>query len=221
MKTSSQEHLPLRPLLNAYLAAGLPSAGELGRLPGLGPRFAAVLSASARFLYPAYLDEASDADLGAALERFYEAVVDPPLHADALRRGVGLVRHGLGCLLRGRDALPTKLEACASPGGPYHVAGLGPVFWSALFQAAQRKLRPGWTPAVLTGLRRLGLAALAGQATPDRSRLCGPAGGSRAHPSAGTGDDGVARRSLPDAYRLHAGARLVTGRTRAADEGRL
>ena len=76
-----------RPLWNAYLAAGLPSAAELGRLPGVGTRFSAVLSATARFLYPAYLDEASDADLGAALLRFYEAVVDPPLHGDALRRG--------------------------------------------------------------------------------------------------------------------------------------
>ena len=155
MKTSSQVHTPLVPLLNAYLAAGLPTAGELGRLPGLGSRFAAVLSATARFLYPAYLDEATDADLCAALTRFYEAVDDPPLHADALRRRIGLVRHGLGCVLRGRDSLPAKLDACVSPDGPYHVAGLGPVFWSALFQAAQRVRRPGWTPTVRAGLRRL------------------------------------------------------------------
>ncbi len=159
MKTSPQEHLHLRPLLNIYLAAGLPSAAELGRLPGVGPRFSAVLSTTARFLNPAYLDGASDADLSAALLRFYEAVVDPPLHGDALRRSVGVVRHGLGCLLRGRDALPVKWEACVSPDGPYHVSGLGPVFWSAQFQAARRKRRPGWTPAVLAGLRRLGLDA--------------------------------------------------------------
>ncbi len=159
MKTSSRKHLPLRPLLNAYLSAGLPTAAELGRLPGVGPRFSAVLSATARFLYPAYLDEASDADLGASLLRFYEAVVDPPLHGDSLRRGVGVVRHGLGCLLHGRDALPVKWEACISPDGPYHVAGLGPAFWSALFQAVRRTRRPGWTPAVLAGLRRFGLDA--------------------------------------------------------------
>ena len=139
MKTSSRGHLPLRPLLNAYLAAGLPTAAELGRLPGVGPRFSAVLSATARFLYPAYLDEASDADLGAALLRFYEAVVDPPLHGDALRRNVGMVRHGLGCLLRGRDALAVRWQACVSSDGPYHISGLGPAFWSALFQAARRR----------------------------------------------------------------------------------
>ena len=108
MKTSSRVHLPLRPLLDNYLAAGPPSAADLGGLPGLGPRFAAVLSATARFLYPAYLDEASDADLADALTRFYEAAVDPPLHADALRRGIGMVRHGLAYLLRGRDPLPAR-----------------------------------------------------------------------------------------------------------------
>ena len=159
MKRSSREHLPLRPLLDNYLTAGLPSAADLGRLPELGPRFAAVLSATARFLYPAYLDEASDADLGDALTRFYEAVVDPPLHGDAIRRRIGLVRHGLGCLLRGRDPLPERFGACVAADGPYHVAGLGPAFWSALFQAAGRKQRPGWTPAALAGLRRLGVDA--------------------------------------------------------------
>ena len=158
MNTSSGLHVPLAPLWDAYVAAGLPSAAELGRLPGLGPRFSAVLSATARFLYPAFLDEAPDADLAAALVRFYEAVVDPPLHADAVRFRIGIVRHGLGSLLRGRDPLPARMEACLAPGGPYHVAGLGPAFWSALFQAAQRSRRPGWTPAMVAGLRRLGLA---------------------------------------------------------------
>ncbi len=157
MKTSSGVHVPLAPLWNAY-AAGLPSAAELGRLPDLGPRFSAVLSATARFLYPAFLDDASDADLSAALTRFYEAVVDPPLHAGAIQSRIGIVRHGLGCLLHGRDPLPARMGACLAPGGPYHVAGLGPAFWSALFQAAQRTRRPGWTPAVVAGLRRLDLA---------------------------------------------------------------
>ena len=118
--------------------------------PALGPRFSAVLSATARFLYPAFLDEASDADLSAALTRFYEAVVDPPLHAGAIQSRIGIVRHGLGCLLRGRDPLPARMGACLAAGGPYHVAGLGPAFWSALFQAARRRGgpagRPRWSP---------------------------------------------------------------------------
>jgi 5-methylcytosine-specific restriction enzyme B len=158
MNPSRQRHLPLLPLLNTYITASPPSAADLGKLPGLGRRFAAVLSATARFLYPAFLDEASDADLCDALMRFYEAVVDPPLHADALRRHIGVVRHGVNCLLHGRDPLAARLEACVAPSGAYHVSGLGPVFWSALFQAAQRARRPGWTPAILAGLRRLGLA---------------------------------------------------------------
>ncbi|HVS39923.1 MAG TPA: DUF2461 family protein [Gemmataceae bacterium] len=158
MKTSFRMHVPLAPLWHAYAADGLPSAAELGRLPGMGLRFSAVLSATARFLYPAFLDEASDADLAAALVRFYEAVVDPPLHAGAIQSRIGIVRHGLACLLQGRDPLPVRLEACLAPGGPYHVVGLGPAFWSALFQAARRARRPAWTPAVVAGLRRLGLA---------------------------------------------------------------
>ncbi len=127
--------------MKTYIAGGPPSAADLGKLPGLGPRFAAVLSASARFLYPAYLDEAADADLCAALTRFYEAVVDPPLHADAQGRHIGVVRHGLNCLLHGRDPLPVRFEACVAAPGTYHVAGLGPVFWSALFQAACNERR--------------------------------------------------------------------------------
>ena len=83
---------------------------------------------------------------GTPLTRFYEAVVDPPLHADALRGHIGVVRHGVNCLLHGRDPLPLRFEACVAPRATYHVAGLGPVFWSALFQAAQRAMRPGWTP---------------------------------------------------------------------------
>jgi 5-methylcytosine-specific restriction enzyme B len=158
MNPSRQRYLPLLPLLNTYIAAGPPSAADMGKLPGVGPRFAAVLSATARFLYPAFLDEASDADLWDALTRFYEAVVDPPLHAHALRRHMGVVRHGLNCLLHGRDSLHTRFDACVAPSGAYHVAGLGPVFWSALFQAAPRARRPGWTPAIVAGLRLLGLA---------------------------------------------------------------
>src|SRR5947209_18693685 len=123
MNLSCRRHLPLLPLLNSYIAAGPPSAAELGKLPGLGPRFAAVLSATARFLYPAFLDEASDADLGDALARFYEAVVDPPLHTDALSRQVGVVRHGLNCLLHGSDPLPARFESCVAASGPYRVAG--------------------------------------------------------------------------------------------------
>src|SRR5205823_2393092 len=69
----------------------------------------------------------------------------------------GVVRHGLAYLLRGRDAPPLKAENCLAANGPYHVAGLGPCFWSALLQGLKPANRPAWTPATLVGLRRLGL----------------------------------------------------------------
>jgi hypothetical protein len=158
MKASSREHLPLAPLLHAYTRDGVPSLAELHHLPGLGQRFAAVLSASAKFLFPEFVDNAPVEQLAEALARFYEACVQPPLYAETLRRRAGVVRHGLAYLLRGRDPLPVKAAACLSASGPYHVAGLGQPFWSALLQGLQPARHPGWTPAILAGLHRLGLA---------------------------------------------------------------
>jgi uncharacterized protein (DUF2461 family) len=160
MKTSTQKHLPLAPLLHAYTRAGIPSTAELHHLPGFGPRFAAVLSASVKFLYADFLENAPSSDLADALVRIYEACVRPPLHVETLRRRVGIVRHGLAYLLRGRDPLAVKAAAYLSAKGTYHVAGLGPAFWSALLQALQPSRYPGWTPAILAGLKRLGLASV-------------------------------------------------------------
>ena len=158
MRASSSEHLPLTPLLHAYVGAGLPSPGGLGRLAGIGPRFAAVLSASAKFLYAEFLDRASEADFTDAITRFYEAVVSSPLHTETLRRRAGFVRHGVGYLLRGTDQLPLKVENLLSPAGAYHVPGLGAAFWSALVQATQPSRLPCWTADTLAGLHRLGMA---------------------------------------------------------------
>jgi hypothetical protein len=159
MHTSLREHLPLVPLLHAYTRASLLSPAELHRLPDLGPRFAAILSASVKFLYADFIDRAPDGDFAEALGRFYQATVQPPLHANTLRRRAGIVRHGIASLLRGCDPLPLKAESCLSATGPYHVAGLGPAFWSALVQGLQPAHHPGWTSATLLGLRRLGLAS--------------------------------------------------------------
>ncbi len=166
MNTSSREHLPLAPLLHAYLRHGLPGAAELGRQPGRGPRFAAILATSARFLYADFIDRASDADLLAALVRFHEACVQPPLHAESLRHHIGVVRHALAHLLRGRDPWPVKADNCLRPDGPYHVPGLGPQFWSALFQAVAPARNPGWISATIAGLQRLGLVTWPSGATP-------------------------------------------------------
>jgi uncharacterized protein (DUF2461 family) len=157
MSLSTRAPLPLGPLLHTYSRAGLPSISELHRLSDLGPRFGAVLGATARFLCDEYLDRASDAQLADSLVRFYECVVRAPLYSEVLRSRAGFVRHGLGYLLRGSDSLPAKMNACLSPLGAYHVAGLGPQFWSALVQPLRPAANPAWTPEVLAGLERLGL----------------------------------------------------------------
>jgi MoxR-like ATPase/uncharacterized protein (DUF2461 family) len=146
------------PLLRAYAAAGLPSTDDLGHLPALGPRFAAILGAGNGLLSEEFLDGAAADDFQTTLLRFYEAVVQPPLHAAVLVCRAGMVRHALAHLLRSPDPLLHKVERCLCAGGPYHVAGLGPSFWTALFQGLDPARQPGWIPATVTGLRRLGLA---------------------------------------------------------------
>jgi uncharacterized protein (DUF2461 family) len=139
--------LPLRPLLRICLAApGPPSA-----------RSRAVQCARTKWLNPDFLDSADESVLCDRLVTFYEAVVDPPLHADTLKRRVRLVRHGLNHLLRGGDPLPARLDRCAHPDGPYAVPGLGPAFWAAVAQATDPDRLPGWTPATECGLVRLGM----------------------------------------------------------------
>ncbi|MBV9125899.1 MAG: hypothetical protein JO112_21320, partial [Planctomycetes bacterium] len=159
MRARPGQRLPLVPLLRAYTGAGVLRLEELTRLPGLGPRFQAVLEARTHLLSEAFLDQATEADFQGALVRFYEACVRPALHTDTLRRRTGIVRHALGHLLRCRDPLPQKADRCLAVDAPYHVAGLGPVFWSALFQGLAPMSFPAWTPAIEAGLRRLGLAS--------------------------------------------------------------
>jgi hypothetical protein len=159
MKRSTQEHLPLVPLLHAYTREGVPSLADLHHLPGLGPRFAAVLSASVKFLFADFLDNTPVPDLTDHLLRFYEACVRPPLHAETLRHRAGFVRHVLAYLLRGRDPAPVKAAACLSASGTYHLPGLGPSFWSAVLQGLNPSRHPGWTPAIRAGLARLGLVS--------------------------------------------------------------
>ena len=138
MRSSCREALPLIPLLHAYTAQGRPSLADLHQLPGLGPRFASVLSATVKFLFADFLDAASDADLRDALERFYTAVVSPPLHLDTLRRRAGFVRHGVMHLLHGKGPFPNgsrrvcppaariTLPAWARPSGPGSFRGRPP-----------------------------------------------------------------------------------------------
>jgi hypothetical protein len=158
MKASFGRRLPLAPLLRAYADAGIPGVEQLSRLPGLGPRFRAVCAARAQLLDEAFLDLAPASKFQSALARFSAACIEPPPAAEVLDARGGIVRHALGHLLRCPDSFLRKAERCLDPGGAYHVAGLGPDFWSALFQALDPMRYPAWTPATEAGLRRLGLA---------------------------------------------------------------
>ena len=151
----SRRGLPLGPLLHAYRAAGLPSIAELHRLPGLGARFAAVLGASARFLFTDYLDKAVPDDFRDALGRFYRATVSPAPHGATVAGRAGFLRHAVSHLLNGSESAPQRLAACLSAGCAYRVPGLGPSFWSGLLQAQSPGRYPGWTPDIQTGLERL------------------------------------------------------------------
>jgi 5-methylcytosine-specific restriction protein B len=166
MRVTRRGSLPLLPLLHTYLAPGVLRLEELGKLPGLGPRFRAVLAARSEFLNEEFLDEADESRYLAAVLAFYEQSVRLPLHSEALRHRAGIVRHGLEHLLRCPDPLPCKLERCLASGGPYQVNGLGPEFWSALSQGLEPTGNAAWTPAIVDGLQRLGFASVRPQDGP-------------------------------------------------------
>ncbi|MFO0879019.1 MAG: DUF2461 family protein [Gemmataceae bacterium] len=161
---TSQRRLPAGPLQHAYEARGLPSIAALHELPGLGSRFAAILGATARFLYAEFLDRASAEAFQEQLTRFYRAVVPRPVHEASVRRRAGFVRHGLAHLLHGRGPVSERLAECVAPTGAYHVTGLGPAFWSALLQGSAPARYPGWTADTWLGLERL--TGSAGQPPP-------------------------------------------------------
>lgn len=158
MKVHSSFCLPLAPLLRSYIDRGILPLHKLSQLAGLGARFQAVLTAREELLSEKFLDGASDAKFQDALVHFYEACSPGAWHGASLRGRAGIVRHALGHVLRGSEPLPRKVEHCLAPDGPYHVAGLGPAFWSAVVQGLDPQRWPAWTPAVLAGLGRLGLA---------------------------------------------------------------
>src|SRR6266542_2443538 len=163
---ATRQPLPLVPLVRAYADGGVLPAEGLATIPVLGPRFRAVLAAPAGLLREEFLDHAAEADFRQAVVAFYKDCVQPPVQLAALQRRTGLVRHALGHLLRCPDPLTRKIEGFLSARGAYHVPGLGPAFWSALFQGLDPLRHPGWLPATVLGLRRLGLARWGTNASP-------------------------------------------------------
>ena len=164
MKATRPRKLPLLPLLRCYAADGPHPFNDLMQVPELGTRFAAIVAVRESLLSHTFLDGAAEEEFRTALVRFADAVA-PPAHAIAARRG-GMIRHALAHLLRCGDPLPRRLERCLDPAGPYYVEGLGLDFWSALAQGLDFARNPGWTPAIASGLRRLGLARWRRQARP-------------------------------------------------------
>ncbi len=140
--------VPTGPLLEQFRAA--PAATPTPAAEVIG-------TAAADWLRAGFLDTAPDDQLGARLTRFADAVLPLPFHRDTLTRRVRLVRYALNHLARGHDPLPARLGRCVSPGGMYHVPGLGPTLWAALAQALDPARHPRWCPAVEAGLTRLGL----------------------------------------------------------------
>jgi len=59
--------------------------------------------------------------------------------------------------LRCADPLPRKMERVLAPDGPYRVPGLGPAFWSAVFQGLDPLRHPAWLSVIEAGVLRLGL----------------------------------------------------------------
>ena len=143
--------LPLAPLLRAYAEAT--ANQDPCALPIWGLRLQAIAAARANLVHGPFLETASEADFQLALVHFYEVVVHPALHTVALQRQLGLIRFALGHLVRGRDPLPVKMDRLLTPAGDYHIAGLGPSFWSALCQALDPMRNPSWLPPILAGLR--------------------------------------------------------------------
>jgi MoxR-like ATPase/uncharacterized protein (DUF2461 family) len=131
---------PLTPLLAAFR-----EATRAAETPGVD-----------RWLTGDFLDTADPQAFVTRLTDFYHAAVPDGWHADAVPAYRGILRHGLGHLVRGTDPLPDRLDRCLRPGGAYFVPGLGRTFWAAAVQAAV-PTRPRWTPAVEAGARRVGL----------------------------------------------------------------
>src|SRR5947209_5332392 len=117
MKARRRDLLPLAPLLRAYTAGALLTGTELGQLPGLGQRLAAVLGARAGFFNDSFLGSASEAAFQDALLRFYEQCVQPALHVETVLRRAGFVRHALAYLLRAPEPLARKAERCLAADG--------------------------------------------------------------------------------------------------------
>lgn len=132
--------LPLAPLLAAF------------RAERRSPATPVVLDAR-------LLDFADVASFTESLVVFYREAAPHGWHEGSLRRSASLLRYSLAHLLRGADPLPTRLERCLLPSGPYFVGGLGQTFWSAVVQSLSPTTLPRWLPAVEAGVRRVGRIA--------------------------------------------------------------
>ncbi len=149
----SRRGVPLGPLLASFRHLPRDRGPSGGRTRD---RDAALRSARSEWLNESFLERSSADEFGERVAAFYQAVVPVPWHGERMARRGGMVRHGLDHLLRSQDPFAVRLARCATPGGPYHVAGLGPSFWAAVAKALDPDRHPLWSPAVAAGLARVG-----------------------------------------------------------------
>ena len=105
---------------------------------------------------PAWIDAPNEV-LAEELRNFAERTLPVSYHPDTFAREVRFLRHALTHLLRGQDPLPERLARCVTPGGAYHVPGLGCAFWAAAVRAVAPGTIPHWCPDVERGLAALGM----------------------------------------------------------------
>ncbi len=149
----SRRGVPLGPLLASFRHLPRDRGPSGGRTRD---RDAALRSARSEWLNESFLERSSADEFGERVAAFYQAVVPVPWHGERMARRGGMVRHGLDHLLRSQDPFAVRLARCATPGGPYHVTGLGPSFWAAVAKALDPDRHPLWSPAVAAGLARVG-----------------------------------------------------------------
>ena len=164
MKTGKgQSETALVALLQSYTAAGVPTAAELQHVPGLGSRFALVLSTRTEFLHSSFIHSADKESFRQTLLSAYRQCQPLAVFPNQLEKKADLLRHGLSHLLHCPDSLWQKLDRFLAPNGAYFIPGLGEAFWSAMFQAVDPLLVPAALSTVWEGVSKIGL--LTGVAT--------------------------------------------------------
>ena len=116
-----------------------------------------VVRVRAGFFNAAFLEQAGDEALVAALVEFYKDVVTIPLRYRAVEQAPNRVRQALLRLLDTDIDLADRVDLVLQPRSPLYQPGLGKTFYSPLLQALDPDHNPFWNNRVEAGLRALGM----------------------------------------------------------------